>query len=263
MQRSEAKHLKASAQALKLLESYGISRPEEICLEDIAWALGLEISIEQLSGAEAYLVRVGDVGAITLSDKLVDRGSQRFAIGHELGHWQMHREITQLFYCTPEDLRDYRHSEPELEANTFASELLMPKFMIDPKLVRGEPNWQAIKMISEQFSVLPMSAAVRYADLVREPVMVVFSDGLNVTWWRENRPRMDGLWLESKQALSEECGAFHQAKTGEVDHSLAQVPWDIWFPHIEANDDEELFEFSAKIDDRGTMMSVLWVPSRT
>jgi Zn-dependent peptidase ImmA (M78 family) len=263
MRESDPKHLKASAQALKLLERYGISRPQDILLEDIAWDLGLEVTVEPLKGAEAYLVRVGDVGEITLSDQLVERGSQRFAIGHELGHWQMHREITQLFYCTPEDLRDYRRSEPELEANTFASELLMPKFMIDPKLLLGEPNWRAIQAIAEEFMVVPISAAVRYADLARQPVIVVFSDGMTVRWWRENPMRMDGLWLESKQTLSEESVAFHQARDGHDDHSLVQVPWEAWFPHIPANEDEELFEFAAKVDAQGTMMSVLWVPSRS
>jgi len=262
MNGNDPQHLKASAQALKLLERYGITRPEEICLEDIAWDLGLEISIERLKGAEAYLVRIGDVGEITLSDQLVERGSQRFAIGHELGHWQMHKEISQLFFCTPEDLRNYRHSGPELEANTFSSELLMPKFMIDPKLLSGEPSWNSIQTITELFTVVPMSAAVRYADLVREPVIAVFSDGVTVKWWRENRPRMDGLWLESKQALSRHSIAYHQVREGDRDHSLVQVPWYAWFPHIPPRRDEELFEFAAKLDDKGTILSLLWVPGR-
>jgi Zn-dependent peptidase ImmA (M78 family) len=263
MKRSEAQHIKASAQALKLLERYGISRPDEICVEDIAWDLGIEITCEPLSGAEAYLVRIGDVGEITLSDQLVEVGSQRFAVGHEIGHWQMHKEISQLFFCTADDLRDYRHSDPELEANTFASELLMPKFMIDPKLLTGEPSWGAIRALAEQFSVITISAAIRYADLAREPVMAVFSDGTNVRWWRENRTRMDGLWLESKQPLSEDCVAYHQARDGSVDCSLVPVPWDAWFPHVPASEDEELFELTAKIDEKGTMMSVLWAPSYT
>jgi len=258
---SEARHLKASAQALKLLERYGISRPEEICLEDIAWDLGLEISVEPLTGAEAYMVRVGDVGQITLSDRLIEPGSRRFAIGHELGHWQMHRETTQLFFCTPEDLRDYRNSGPELEANTFASELLMPKFMIAPGLLSGEPNWKSIQAITEQFSVLPISAALRYADLVRQAVMVVFSDGTNVKWWRESRPRMDGMWLESRQPLSADCVAFHLARGERVDQSMVKVRWEVWFPHLLADEDEELFEFAAMIDDKGTVMSLLWAPS--
>jgi ABC-type proline/glycine betaine transport system substrate-binding protein len=41
------------------------------------------------------------------------------------------------------------------------------------------------------------------------------------------------------------------------------VPWDAWFPHVPASEDEELFELTAKIDEKGTMMSVLWAPSYT
>ncbi len=74
---------------------------------------------------------------------------------------------------------------------------------------------------------------------------------------------MDGLWLESKQALSEESVTFHQARENKANHDLVQVPWNAWFPHIPAADDEELFEFSARIDNKGTMLSLLWVPSRS
>jgi hypothetical protein len=259
---NDPQHLKASAQALRLLDRYGISRPGEIHLEDIAWDLGIEIVTGPLRGAEAHLVRVGEVGAITLSELLVEQPNRRFAIGHELGHWQLHRSISQLFYCTDSDMREYRNSGPELEANTFASELLMPKFMFNPKLLTTEPNWGAIQEISAQFSVTKLSAAVRYADLAHHPVMAVFSDGTNVHWWRENRTRMDGLWLESKQSICEDCIAFHEAREGGAGMEMQQVPWEAWFPHIPAFEDDELWEFSARLDDKGTMLSLLWAPSR-
>jgi hypothetical protein len=55
----------------------------------------------------------------------------------------------------------------------------------------------------------------------------------------------------------------HQFRGDDSDHGLVQVPWVARFPHVPADDDAELFEFAAKIDDKGTMMSVLWVPSRS
>lgn len=260
--RSEPLLLTAAAEATRLLDRYGVAHPGEIVLEDIAWDLGVEVTTGSLSGAEAHLVRVGDVGTITISNLLSDRGAQRFAIAHELGHWQMHRAFSQYFFCTNEDMKEYRNSGPELEANTFAAELLMPRSMIDPKLLSAEPSWAIIKALAEKFEVAPIAAAVRYADLAKQPVIAVFSDGRNVKWWRENRSKMDGLWLESKQSLAEDSVAYHHDPAGEEIVELVQVPWDAWFPHCRRNEDEELFEMAVSVDDRGTVMSLLWAPER-
>lgn len=254
--------LTAAAEATRLLDRYGVAHPSEIVLEDIAWDLGVEVSTGRLSGAEAHLVRVGDVGTITVSNLLTDPGAQRFAIAHELGHWQMHRAISQYFFCTDADMKEYRHSGPELEANTFAAELLMPKSMIDPKLLSAEPSWAIIKALTEQFQVAPITAALRYVDLAKQPVMAVFSDRRNVRWWRENRSKMNDVWLESQQPLATDSVAYHHDLAGREDAELAQVPWDAWFPHCRRDEDEELFELAVNIDDRGTVMSLLWAPAR-
>jgi len=260
--RAEPLLLTAAAEATRLLQRYGITRPAEIALEDIAWALGVEVATGSLSGAEAHLVRVGDVGTIMLSDRLVNPGDRRFAIAHELGHWRMHGADSQVFFCTDSDMKEYRNSGQELEANTFASELLMPKSMIDPKLLRAEPSWSTVHGLSQQFSVAPITAAIRYAELASQPVIAVFSDGRTVHWWRENRARMDGLWLESRQSISDESAVFHEVDNPSGDYTLHQVPWRAWFPHIDAREEEELWEFSAPLDDKGTWLSMLWVPSR-
>jgi Zn-dependent peptidase ImmA (M78 family) len=262
MIRTEPLLLTAAAEARRLLERYGISNPDEIVLEDIAWDLGIEVTFGSLSGAEAHMVRVGDVGTITVSDRLLDRGAQRFAIAHELGHWQMHQAASQVFFCTDSDMKEYRHSGQELEANTFASELLIPKAMIEPRVLSSEPSLRIISELSKRFSVAPVAAAVRYVDLAKQPIMAVFSDGKNVKWWRENRPKMDGLWLESQQPLAEDSVAFHCRSTAEVDNEMVQVPWSAWFPHCQRHEEEELFELATTVDDQGTIMSLLWAPER-
>lgn len=37
-----------------------------------------------------------------------------------------------VFVCTTEQMRDYKGHPPEVEANIFASELLMPTFLFRP-----------------------------------------------------------------------------------------------------------------------------------
>lgn len=42
---------------------------------------------------------------------------------------------------------------------------------------------------------------------------------------------------------------------------LEPVPWDAWFPHVRSRDDAELFEIAAPLDDEGSVLSLLWMPS--
>lgn len=250
----------AAAEARRFLEKFGISSPDDIVLEDMAEYEDVEVKYAHLDNADAHLVRVGEVGSITVSDRLQPRGSQRFAIAHELGHWCLHRGECQEFFCSAEAMREYRNSGLELEANTFASELLIPKFLVPVSMVKGEPTWSAIQQLSETFGVTHVAAAVRYVDLIDHATIAVISDGRNVRWWRENRRRTGGLWLESAQLIEADSIAYHAADVGGAEPRLQEVPWDAWFPHIRSGRDTELFEVSATVGDEGVVLTLLWAP---
>ena len=253
--------LTASFRAQKLLETYGITGPAEIVLEDIAWALGIEIVTAPLAGAEAHLVRVGNTGTITLSDAITEVGRRRFAIAHELGHWELHKDVSQSFFCSEADMRQYQQSGPEIEANTFASELLLPKTMINSATLKAEPDLDIIRDWSQTFNVSFTSAAVRYAGISRQPVMVVFSDGNQVRWWRRNEDRMAGLWFESEQRLGSCSIAADLNKNPRQAGVMRHVDWSAWFPHLE-DKGEELFECAVQLHPYQTTLSLLWLPSR-
>ena len=69
------------------------------------------------------------------------RGRKRFAIAHEIGHWILHRDISQINACTDADMIDrYKASVPEVEASSFAAELLMPQAAFAPLLKRCGPR---------------------------------------------------------------------------------------------------------------------------
>ena len=61
-----------------------------------------------LSGSEAYLIRKGNKGIIRVRKDIPEAGRKRFAIAHELGHWEMHSEETQLKFCSEDDIGGYQ-----------------------------------------------------------------------------------------------------------------------------------------------------------
>lgn len=248
----------AETRAAKLLDRFGISSPQAIVLEDLAYALGVEVSYKPLAGAEAHLVRVGDRGGITISTRIRERGRQRFAIAHELGHWTLHEDRTQFFLCTAEDMRDYEASPEEIEANVFASELLMPVRMMNPAYRTAQPGLQIPQEIAEAFDVSLTAATLRYVTKFKLPLMVAFSSNGRVNWWRRNEEEMEYLYFESGQALSPDSRAAAIAAGEPGDLSMIEVPWAAWFPHLDERA-ATLREQSLRFDHYDIVMSLLWL----
>ena len=146
--------IRAQGVAMKLIEEYGFRRPAEIDLDSLIIDRGVEVRRGALRGCEARLVRIGQRGIIRVRDGVVGSPRSRFTLSHELGHWELHTD-TQAFICTKEKFRDYKTDVKEAEANTFASELLMPTFMVRPLIQSNEPTLRTAKLIADEFNVSP------------------------------------------------------------------------------------------------------------
>src|SRR3954470_7503826 len=58
---------------------------------------------------------------------------RRFTIGHELGHWELHRDAQQTLFCRSTTVKeDPPPSVPDIEeeASRFAAALLMPQWLM-------------------------------------------------------------------------------------------------------------------------------------
>ncbi len=117
----------------KLIKRFAITRPEDIALEDIAMTLGILVIDDHLEGAEARLLRKGGKGIIRVKADIPEIGRRRFAIAHEIGHWELHADLSQWALCSEADVLGYSGSPPEIEANAFASGLLMPTPLFRPR----------------------------------------------------------------------------------------------------------------------------------
>lgn len=255
---SEPRRLVAEARAQKLVDRFGLNRPSEIILEDIAYALGIEVTIGPLTGADAHLVRVGNKGGITISDRITERGRQRFAIGHEIGHWELHAGRTQVFLCTAEDMRDYQSSAEEIEANIFSSELLMPMRMMLPNYRTMAPGLKVPEEIAARFDVSLTAATLRYVSKFNLPLMVVFSSKGKVTWWRRNDDHMDYLFLEQAQPIFAESRAAVVAAGARSDAEPVPVSWESWFPHLPQRSGQ-LHEQARRFENYDVVLSLLWL----
>src|SRR5688572_7280507 len=117
-----------TTEADRIWSLYGYASPKELVLEDLAMALGIVVIDGPLDSALGRLVRSGDTGIARISESIKEPGRRRFAIAHEIGHWLLHKKVSQLIACTEEDmLASYKSSPYEAEASIFAGSLLLPE----------------------------------------------------------------------------------------------------------------------------------------
>lgn len=178
----------ARAAAHRLWQIYGFDDIRDLDLENLALAEGVLVVESPLESADAWLVRNDRRGIIRIRASIPEPGRKRFAIAHELGHWFLHKHVSQLFACTSEDLAArYRGSPIEIEANNFASELLMPTALFAARAQQSPPTIRCLVQLAAEFQTSFTATAIRYIDCSDTPCAVVCSREGLVHWWMASR----------------------------------------------------------------------------
>lgn len=146
------KYIKERAQ--ELVDRFGISRPP-VDVRGIAAGLGLEIvEMTQDTWFFGMLLSFHEDFYIVVN-KLLSEPRKRFAIAHEIGHFELHRK--DMSY-TREKAKEYVHRE----ADVFAAELCMPTKMVK----RQASEWyNDYKMLAEIFEVTEIAMLDKLKEL--------------------------------------------------------------------------------------------------
>jgi len=223
-------------------------------------ARGVLVLEGKLHGCEARLVRKKDSGIIRVMDDIRNEGRKRFAVAHELGHWELHGEISQFHVCTEADLRNYSGSNPEIEANAFAGELLMPSSLLRPLCRSVEPSLAAIRDIAEKFGTTLTATAVRFVEENKEYCLIVFSENSKVTWWRaKDKESSSELWIDPRQKIHQDSAAWECFHDGAVVTKMQRVPTDAWFQNLRYTKRMEVYEQSMKLGNHLAVLTLLWI----
>jgi Zn-dependent peptidase ImmA (M78 family) len=154
--------------ATDLIDSSGIDTAP-VPVERLARRQRVQVRYAPLDGELSGMAHIKDGVAVIGVNSLHHRNRQRFTLAHELGHIQLHRQRLEAEVhldrgsLRRDSLATQGTDPDEIEANVFASELLMPKRILDAvlggKLIDLEDD-DAIDLLARRFRV--SSAAMRY-----------------------------------------------------------------------------------------------------
>lgn len=136
---------------------------------EVAEACGLEVVGRELEDSvSGMLILDGNRGAIGVN-RSHHPNRQRFTIAHELGHYLLHAEVARVFidgsgvfYRNPTSAEGTERQE--IEANSFAAELLMPEAVLRERVgnhpVDGHDD-VLIRKIADEFCVSSQALTIR------------------------------------------------------------------------------------------------------
>ena len=247
--------MRAEGAAWRLTQDYCLDTPGPTPVEDIAMDYGVVCLEAVLTGCLARLVRKGKRGIIRTKLGIREPGRRRFAVAHELGHWFLHEAESQYFVCTAEQMRDYKGSPLEVEANIFASELLMPTALFRPIAENAAPTLESISSLADTFVTSLTATGIKFVDQNRHECVLVLSKDYRVAWSKQKGTR-SGLRIEKGMALHQESLAQYVAEPqGKLGPTA--VPAEAWIAANWYERQIEVTEQSWTLDGYRSVLTLL------
>jgi hypothetical protein len=237
----------------QILLDLGIREPQDLDIEAIAQYCGATIHYKPLSGCEARIIGYRDRAIITINVNSW-RGRQRFSGGHELGHWMCDRGRV-AFKCDYESyVRGWWAANPETRANRFASDLLLPLSMFQPR-ARGLPvTFASVRTLADEFNMSLTSTAIRLVEHGGLPSMLICNGPQKKEWFVAS-PELNGrLWPVARPTQ----GSVALSLLDNVNENKGptDVRCDHWINHPRA-DQYWIKEDSLRLKE-GSVLSLLW-----
>lgn len=245
--------------AERLLMDLGIERPGEIDLEAIAADQGVRVKYRPLDGCEARIVG-NDRHAIVSINVDSRRTRQRFSLAHELGHWYHHKG--RCLFCASNKIGNPETGplDPERHADDYAADLVLPNFMLRPRLVGlRRVSFAKAREIADEFGVSLAATLIKIVSTNLFPLVVICHDKGGRKWFR--RPDNVANWWFPRRDLDRDSFAHAILNEGAPDDTVPHLlDADAWFDFRGA-DREQVHEQSIRWGEKH-VLTLLTLPER-
>jgi Zn-dependent peptidase ImmA (M78 family) len=220
--------MSAVTPAERMLMDLYISEPKEIDLDAIAWTRGAVVNYRPMDGCEATIVGSTRRAVISVNSRSMPE-RRRFSLGQEIGHWHHHRG--RILFCGKNDVCNFANDalNPERQADSFASDLILPSFMVEPRLRKMKrPTLAAARELADEFEASLTATLFKMAALNRFPILIVCYNKEKRRWYEPSK--MIQPWWRPARELDRQTFAADMLFNGAAEQNFPRkMPADAWF----------------------------------
>ena len=238
----------------RLLQEYGITAPQEIDLDAIAFDKGALIKYRRLDGCEARIIGKENRAIISVDPRPIAT-RQRFSAAHELAHWLLDRGNIS-FLCKKSDIGPQKTegNGAEARANGLAAQLLMPDYLFRPRANKRPLTLDTVADLAKQFRTSHTSTAIRLTQVGSYPGMVVCFSTSKREWFFRGPDVPDVFW--PVRELDADSQAFELLYGEDKKTRPLKVGAETWIDRYDAHE-YTITEHSMKVSS-DSVLTLLW-----
>jgi IrrE N-terminal-like domain len=233
--------------------------PPTVDLYDLAQKLELEIVEVDLKSFDGALLRsrTSFSGRILVRSGIRELGRKRFTIAHEIGHYILHGD--QQNSCSPRVIEGWKEGQPapEREADTFASELLLPTTDVTQHVNRRWPSMQVVSNIADRYGASMMAAGRKFCDVASQPCALVWSSQRVIRWFHPSPSFVNFIEPGASLGFDSLALAAHEGRTPT--DQMEEVPAEAWLKSSWLKEDAVVSEQSIFMPSYEGCLSLIWI----
>lgn len=259
---------KGARTAQKLLQECGLDDVTDIDLGDLLAYRGALLVEGKMHNADGRIIHGKKRSIIKVNSEIPYPGRKRFTIAHELGHFEMHRDYpihndSESLDWFSETLHKMKNGYQELEANEFASELLMPAelFKSETRYKKFTPD--LLRSLAERFQTSITSVVFKCVELDIHPICVAFISNGVVQYWKKSEGFKFWVTDRNKMPPPDDSVAMEYIEAGyepvySKEESQQAISKSTWLEIPDNDEDEPFYEYCIPTKQYKTVLSIIW-----
>lgn len=267
MKRSTNAHI----QAQKLLAKCGLDEITDLPMDLFVAGLDAILIEEELNHCDGKIIFGRSKAVIKVNSQIQFAERKRFVVAHEIGHLTMHKNMQlpddtfQNFNIIAGMEKALKFGKQELEANEFASELLMPEklFLREAKGKIFTPL--LIQQLATRFKVSLTATVFRYLQFDElHPLCLVFIDNGIVKYWKKSEDLKVWLGDYTRLAPPKDSVAAEYIKKDygflyKFEEKAQTISKSTWFTLNDYdNEDTDYYEYCIPTKKYKSILSIIW-----
>lgn len=198
-----------------------------------------KIKAHDIAGIDGMLIKRASKGdwCIAYDPAIESAGRINFTLGHELGHYFLHRSTREHFQCGQGEMLDYDSAASrklEGEANKFSSFLLMPIPDFKIQISSNEVSLELLGHCANRYGTSFTATALKWIEFTEEAaVLVVAREGFICWSYPSDSARRRGVYLPHGTPVPQ-VSLDNLARVTDGRNHTTRTRAGVWHPTLEA-----------------------------